>query len=229
MPFFIPFAIAIAVGVKVLYDRSRSPNAITIVPIPAQIPNKVITFVGTTGVGKSSALNAILGDDFFETGATHGTTNVVSEQEITVTSEQKTVRGYRLRDTPGLLDSIDYSKIVFNAIKDSELVVYTTSGQLLRPELDMLRLIYNRQRHWDIESKTPYKRKLALYVSQQDIRENMMPSIERMKIEAAIREQVANLIPVDRIVFGSVSSAGMTTKGIEPLRDLIINHINEGI
>ena len=72
-------------------------------------PERIIAFVGATSSGKSSTLNALLGRTAFVAGQEHGTTTEMAEQPFT--------HGYRLRDTPGLLDCVDHSHSIWEALR----------------------------------------------------------------------------------------------------------------
>lgn len=184
-------------------------------------PSKTITLVGATGAGKSSTANALLGYNAFKAGAEHGTT--------TATAEKDYIRGYRLRDTPGLMDDADFYDGVWTAVQDSELVIYTTIGQLYRPELETVKRIRDNQSKWDYESNTSDCRQLALYVNMQDVKEYAMDSATRAREVAAIREQVSLWIPHENVVFGASSPIvkGISQPArIEALQNLIFTHIN---
>lgn len=172
-------------------------------------PEKIITFVGRTGAGKSSTANAVLGYPAFDVGATHGTTTQATMKEFR--------SGYFIQDTPGLLDNFDYRKIIFDAIKPSELVIYTTTGQLYRKELEVLQEILEKQQTWDNASNSMGKRMLALYVNQQDVREIAKPTYVRAKEEQVIREQVGGWIAAEKVFFGAAAPVKMESSTVHKL------------
>jgi tRNA U34 5-carboxymethylaminomethyl modifying GTPase MnmE/TrmE len=203
---------------------SSSTSSTIAVPSLSKAPSKVITFVGRTGVGKSSTANALVGStqSSFQTGAEHGTTTTIVEQSYR--------QGYRLRDTPGLLDTIDYTPIIWKALEDSELVIYTTTGQLYRPELAFLEHIHASQRQWNLASGTLGRRQLALYINMQDVKDGTMPSAVRNREVAAIQAQVSAWIPTERIVIGAaapVRHGVQQPARIDDLRSLIQMHIDQ--
>lgn len=172
---------------------TASPQAIL-----AKRPQKVITFVGKTGEGKSSTINALVDYQAFNVGAEHGTTTTVDSVDYT--------NGYSLQDTPGLLDDdAEYLQLIADALKESELVIYTTRGQLYEPELEVVRQICNFQQQWNQDSGTPGLRKLLLYVNMQDIKEQTMPSSMRAEEATLIKSQVAEWIPESKVAFGAAA------------------------
>jgi uncharacterized protein (DUF697 family) len=186
-------------------------------------PDKNITFVGSAGAGKSSTANALLGYQAFSVGAEHGTTTTVVGVDY--------IDGYRIQDTPGLMDEDSrYLNLVWDAIKNSELVIYTTTGQLYRQELEIVKHIHYCQCKWDQQSNTPGRSQLALYVNMQDIKEQTKPSSVRAEESNLIKYQVTEWIPSEKIVFGA---SDPSVKGerqparIDELQTLIIQHINQ--
>lgn len=202
-------------------SRKKSSSNYTYKESP---PDKIITFVGATGAGKSSTINALVGYSAFEVGASHGTTNKVDD--ITYTS------GYQLRDTPGLMDDYDFSPIVWQSLKRSELIIYTASGQLYGPELTLLERIYNNQKNWNSASNSYNRRKLALYINKLDVKEYSMDSSTRRREIIAIKQQVSHWIPEQRIVYGASSPIYKGTRKsprVEDLEKLINEHMNSSI
>lgn len=196
---------------------SESGSAKTNTPAP----EKLITFVGATNAGKSSTLNALLGYAAFPTSQAHGTTQAILEKDF--------ISGYKLRDTPGIMDSADYSSIIWSAIRISELVIFTTTEELYRPELEMVQQISQRQKQWDIESGTIGRRVLALYVNKQDVKDVTLTNKERTEEVVTIQKQVSLWISAERIVFGSAAPVKERKKQepqISALKALILTHIS---
>jgi predicted GTPase len=203
---------------KVIYEELNT-NTVTVNNV-ASIPDKAIAFVGRTGVGKSSTANALIGNAAFEVDSTHGTTTSIIECDYHC--------GYKLRDTPGLLDETDYSPLIMDAVKKSEIVIYTTVGQMYRKELDFLQTIKHIQSAWDNQSNTPNRRKLALYVNQQDVAETTKPTAAREREKQAVLEQVVTIVPKENVLFGSASpvrNGRREAARIKELQDFIKKHI----
>lgn len=175
-------------------------------------PRRIITFIGRTGVGKSSTVNALLGYDAFTTSAAHGTTSIIGERPYGA--------GFLIRDTPGSMDDVNYMALVWPVLEETSIVVYTTAGQLYRVELEFLQNLHAWQRHWaGAEHRT-----LVLYVNQSDMREGTMTKALREREESAIRAQVAGWISPSHIVFGAASpklDGREQAPRVEPLRGLL--------
>lgn len=196
------------------------PQVIDIVEIKP--PNPIITLVGATSAGKSSTANALLGYEAFSVGVEHGTTKKLSYKDY--------IKGYSLRDTPGLLDDTSFNSMVWEAIQDSELIIYVTGeGQLYRPELDIIKQIKESQIQWDQDSQTTGRRQLALYVNKEDVKEKTMDSKTIQQEADLIRNQVSQWIPSNKVVFGASSPLAKGIRQppqIEELKSLIYTHIN---
>lgn len=182
-------------------------------------PENLITFVGRTGAGKSSTANALFNTLVFPVGIEHGTTITVQEKEY--------INGYKIVDTPGLLDNDEqYSTLVWKAAKKSKIVIYTTTGQLYRPELEFVRKLHQHQQKGN-QAHTE-QRHLLLYVNMQDIKEHTIPSSQRQEERTKIHHAVAEWIPAEKVIFGSASPQqdGITQPPqIEDLRQMIHQHL----
>jgi uncharacterized protein (DUF697 family) len=184
-------------------------------------PTKAITLLGATSSGKSSTANALLGYQAFSTGAEHGTTTKVSSQDY--------INGYVIRDTPGLMDDADFSEVVWEAVQDSELVIYVTAAQLYRPELELLKRIHESQIQWDRYSQTLGVRKLAIYVNKDDSKKLTMTSQLIQQEADLIRHQISEWVLPDHVIFGSSSPIDKGIRQhpqIESLKALINQYTN---
>ncbi len=225
---FIPYIlIGAGIAAQKIQDgiRRRSYNSSTSTykeSIPT--PTKTIAFVGATGAGKSSTINALVGYPACKVGAEHGTTTEAAEISY--------IGGYQLQDTPGLMDDTDFSFFVWEKLKRSELVIYITTGQLYRPELELVERIYNSQKRWDSVSGFSNGRKLGLYINKQDMKECSMDSSTRRREMQAIQEQVSSWIPRDKIAIGAslpVSRGVRKPARIDELKQLIQQSLKANI
>jgi hypothetical protein len=119
---------------------------------------------------------------------------------------------------------------VWEAVQDSELVIYVTVAQLYRPELEMLKRIYESQIQWDKYSKTIGVRKLVVYVNKDDSRKLTMTSQIMHQEADLIRNQVSQWVSSNNVVFGSsspISEGIRQPPQIESLEALINQQIND--
>lgn len=187
-------------------DNNSSSNSAP--PLPP-ILNR-ICLAGRTGSGKSSTANALLGYYGFEVGAQNGSTT--TSKELTYRS------GYTIVDTPGLLDSSNYEYIVLNEMKKSKIIIYVTNGQLYQAEINFL----DKFRSNYLQSS----QKIFLYVNQQDVREQTMPSSQREREKQSIINQVSSWLASSNIAFGSaapVKNNQILTPDISELNNLLSN------
>lgn len=182
----IPLFWLVAFGGYAIYKAlSEEDTPQKHVPPPIE---DIVCLVGRAGSGKSSTANALLGYNAFIAGAEHGSTS----ESFWIDYQN----GYKLLDTPGLLDKINYKFEVITQLWRSRIIVYVTSGQLYQQELDFLEEIY---------SNYLTSHKVILFVNKQDIAENTMPSSQRNNERQAIIRQVSHCISPENIVFGSAS------------------------
>ena len=107
-------------------------------------PERLITFVGATGTGKSSTINALLGRNASPTDITHDTTKAISRFQYK--------NDYQLCDTPGLLDRPIYKKKIWSTVVNSKLVVYVTFRQVYRQEQAWIKSVHQLHRKWNMST-----------------------------------------------------------------------------
>jgi predicted GTPase len=211
-----PFTIALCyAGYHFFRYLKEKGESSTTPPMVSSPPEKLITFVGATGAGKSSTANALLGCSAFSTGVEHGTTTVVAAKEY--------LNGYSILDTPGLMDDTDFTPAVWSSIKRSKIVIYTATQQLYRKEIETLKAINTFQKN-DL-----YDRKIALYINMQDVAKSSKTSAMLKQESVLIRQQVSELIPPQQVVFGSAHPAESKERlqpQIEDLKALIHSFIS---
>ena len=103
-----------------------------------------IAAFGRVGVGKSSILNALLGEEHFSVSALHGETR---------TAKSSAWSGYKgsgvyLIDTPGIneIDGDAREELARDVVSRVDLVLFVADGDLTDTELAALRTLTNQQR-----------------------------------------------------------------------------------
>jgi len=112
-----------------------------------------IAAFGMVSQGKSALLNALLGQDVFEIGATHGTTQkkqsaawalhrekVGTHEVQSVIDERSSGPSIELIDTPGLneVGGEQRARLAAQVARRADLLLFVVSGDMLRPELEAL-------------------------------------------------------------------------------------------
>jgi GTP-binding protein Era len=157
---------------------------------------------GMVGRGKSSLLNALVGQPLFETGPLHGVTQVTQRVEWRPQiGEDATVRvslpglgqsRIELVDTPGLdeIDGRDRAELAQRIARRSDLILFVISGDLTQLEFDALADIR--------EAGKP----IILVFNKVD----RYPEADRQAIYAQVRDQrVRDLLAPDQIVMTAAS------------------------
>ncbi|MCS6814519.1 MAG: GTP-binding protein [Cyanobacteria bacterium] len=166
-----------------------------------------IAVFGMVGRGKSSVLNALIGQEVFAVGPTHGVTRDVSStswslrQETVAGSDRPLVR-FALRgtdqsrveliDTPGI-DEVageERERLATEVARQADLILFVVAGDITQVE-------YNALRHLREASKP-----MVLVFNKID----QYPDADRMAIYHKIRdERVRELLSPDEIVMAAAS------------------------
>lgn len=201
------------VALRRILDNNQSPAATTQVS-----PGKIIVFIGAANAGKSSTINAVIGQDVCSVGPSLGTTKT--------THDIPYLHGYIMRDTPGFMDRLQFEHKYYGHVKNAQLVVYVCSGQLYAPELEMLRKICHDQQKWNSLSGNHKKQKTILYVNKEDKRHatETMTNIELIRL--AIFAQTSGILSKEDVIFGSSSPFDKSDPiGIDQLTHRIAHHL----
>ena len=132
---------AVAEELRQLRDLTRKLDETTV----------EIAAFGMVSRGKSSVLNALLGQDVFRTGTTHGTTVVKAQQKWDqVAAERPGLGGAKLIlvDTPGI-DEIGgeaRETMAREVARHADLILFVVSSDLQRVELESLSQLRNHQK-----------------------------------------------------------------------------------
>lgn len=162
-----------------------------------------IAVFGLVGRGKSSVLNALLGQDVFETGPTHGVTQQVESTRWQVNREAlgdqpeqdiirvslKSMGNSRIEliDTPGLdeVDGAAREALARQVAQQVDLILFVAAGDLTRVEYEALRSLR--------EASKP----ILLIFNKVD----QYPEADRQMIYETLRDQrLRDLISPDEIV-----------------------------
>lgn len=103
-----------------------------------------IAAFGRVGVGKSSLLNALLGEQRFSVSALHGETRVTGSSAWTSYESS----GVYLIDTPGIneVDGAERERLALEVATRVDLVLFVVDGDMTDSELDALRTLTAQQR-----------------------------------------------------------------------------------
>jgi small GTP-binding protein len=149
-----------------------------------------IAAFGMVSRGKSSVLNALLGQDVFKTGATHGTTSDrSSERWEQVTAERAGLLGAKLVlvDTPGIdeVGGEGREALARDVARHADLILFVVSGDMQRVELESLARLREAQKP------------IILVFNQID----RYPEADRDQVYAKIKdERVRDLIRPEDVV-----------------------------
>lgn len=103
-----------------------------------------IAVFGRVSVGKSSLLNALLGEAAFDVGVLHGTTGTADHRRWTEAQSH----GVHLIDTPGIneLSGEEREKLAFDVAARADLVLFVVDGDMTSIETEALGQIVATQR-----------------------------------------------------------------------------------
>jgi len=195
-----------------LTPQERSPLETEIAQLETMLDNLErqvvqIAAFGMVGRGKSSLLNALLGQKVFETGPLHGVTRTVAkatwkiDEQFVGDSESRTVKvtlpstgnsQVVLIDTPGLdeVDGETRALLAKDIAKQTDLILFAISGDMTKVEHEALSQLRNAGKP------------ILLVFNKID----QYPQADRLAIYEKIRdERVKELLSPDEIVMAAGS------------------------
>jgi GTP-binding protein Era len=166
-----------------------------------------IAAFGRVGVGKSSVLNALLGEPRFSTSALHGETR---EAGLAAWREERS-GGVFLVDTPGIdeIGGEQREAAAREAAARADLLLFVVEGDLTASEINALDLL--------LEARRPVivvLNKIDRYTEEERAR-----LVARIAERTAGRIDPANIIPVSAAPRGPDGAAAAPAPHIEPLRE----------
>ena len=141
-----------------------------------------IAVLGRVSVGKSSVLNALIGEQRFSTSALHGETK---HNEMARWNEQESGSLF-LIDTPGIneIDGEARERMAHEVSQRSDLVLFVIDGDMTDSEYEALQQL--AQEH----------RPLLLVLNKCD----RYTSVQRTELRDSLLARLGNLIPVENLV-----------------------------
>lgn len=188
-----------------------------------------IAVFGMVGRGKSSLLNALLGQEIFETGAIHGVTRTVqsaqwqTERQALPGSNQDlwkvSLRGtgqaqVELIDTPGIdeVDGETREVLARQLAEQADLILFVVAGDMTRVEFEALSAL--RQ----------VSKPILLVLNKMD----QYPQADRLAIYEKIRdERVKELLSPDEIVMAS--AAPLVARAVKRSDGKLVPHLSRGL
>jgi hypothetical protein len=188
-----------------------------------------IAVFGMVGRGKSSLLNALLGQEIFETGAVHGVTRTVqsaqwqTERQALPGSNQDlwkvSLRGtgqaqVELIDTPGIdeVDGETREVLARQLAEQADLILFVVAGDMTRVEFEALSMLR--------QASKP----ILLVLNKMD----QYPQADRLAIYEKIRdERVKELLSPDEIVMAS--AAPLVARAVKRSDGKLVPHLSRGL
>ena len=187
---------------------------------------------GKAGVGKSSVLNNILKENFFNTSILNGSTINISSKEVSL--ENNLIKKIELIDYPGfdncMLENRDKGNV---NILNLDLILFITSGDLNRKELDELQflikngkniiIIFNKIDIWRIEEieiihkniKDKLPMNCSIPIIKYSINNNTL--LKRNKINNYL-DRTLNRIGYNLLIYNTYQSANRLALNIKEKR-----------
>jgi small GTP-binding protein len=152
---------------------------------------------GRVSTGKSSLLNALIGEDRFTVSPLHGETKQSSMQAW----REEEVGGVYLIDTPGLDEAggEEREALAKEVAGRADLVLFVVDGDITETELDSLRTLLTRGRP------------VIVVLNKSDLFTND----ERQQLQAALRRRTAGLIDPAHIIVAAAQPRPQTVVEVD--------------
>ena len=151
-----------------------------------------IVVFGRVSVGKSSLLNALIGEDLFSTSVLHGETTHTRQAQW----ETQTSGGVFLIDTPGINEAYGEAReqIALEAAHNADLVLFVVDSDITQTEMQALQALFATARP------------MVLVINKVD----QFTQVQQATLKQSISDKVAGLINPENIVFASASPPDQT-------------------
>ncbi len=151
-----------------------------------------IVAFGRVSVGKSSLLNALIGETLFSVSVLHGETTQAKQAQW----ESRESGGVFLIDTPGINEAFGQvrEQLALDAAHNADLVLFVVDSDITKIEMRAL------------ESLIATARPIVLVVNKAD----QYTSAQRISLKQSISDKVSKWIKPDNIVFASASPSDQT-------------------
>lgn len=195
-----------------------------------------IAVFGRVSVGKSSLLNALIGDDKFAVSPLHGET-----REVTMANWSNVEhRGVFFLDTPGIdeINGEEREALAKRAAQRSDMILFVVEGDMTRTELDAVKelaafqtpivLVLNKADRYDVEQTESLMASLRAKTSEIIDQKNIVPVI------AAAPDKDGKVIEIDLLrqrLWEILAKEGKTLAAVNAglFADSLSNQINATI
>jgi GTPase len=149
-----------------------------------------IAVFGEVSAGKSSLLNALLGEKAFEVGARNGVTTMRGKKEWDVIKHSSGSDGrVILVDTPGIneVDGSERTEVAETTIKDSDMVLFVVKGDMNDTEYEAIKMLHS------------FNKPILVAFNKADV----FSSKQRAEVLSALHEKLDGIVLPENIVLTS--------------------------
>jgi len=151
-----------------------------------------IVVFGRVSVGKSSLLNALVGENLFSTSVLHGETTQTRKTEW----EQREASGVFLIDTPGINEAYGEAReqMALEAAQNADLVLFVVDGDITGTEMQAMELLITAARP------------IVLVINKAD----QYTQAQQTVLKRSIADKVSGLLDPRNILFAAASPPDQT-------------------